>query len=45
MVFTVQEQLNQIHHVSMGESSKFPKSLTFESQILKLAGWLQKWII
>ena len=29
----------------MGESSQFPKSCTFKIQILKLEGWLQKWII
>ena len=31
--------------ICMGESSKFPKSLTSEILILKLAGCLQKWII
>ena len=39
------DKIQDNKHTYMGESSKFPKSWTFENQIFKLAGWLQKWII
>ena len=34
-----------LFYIIMGESSKFPKSLTLEIQMFKLAGCLQKLIV